>query len=74
MSEPKYTVEKSAEPSQFNGQHYFMIWVNDHDVILNDEKTAKQICDALNIADNLRKIRRKVRDLTLALECFNGTE
>lgn len=66
----KYIVEKSELPSDFTGKHYYMIWINDHDVILNDEKTAQQICDALNIAEQVKSIKRKAKTLYGELSIF----
>jgi hypothetical protein len=71
--EPKYTVEKSESPT-LDGKPYWMIWINDNDVIFWDEKTADQVCEALNIADRMRKITRKARELASALEYFNSDD
>lgn len=71
MATKKYTVEKSAEPSGVDGEYYFMIWVKSRDVFFYDEEVANQVCDALNLAENMRKVQRKVRDLASALEVFN---
>jgi len=74
--EPKYEVEFFPSDSQFYKETggYWQIWFEDNFVAFFSEAAANKACEAFNMADGIRNLKRKVRNLSAALECFKEDE
>jgi hypothetical protein len=68
MSKDRYEVDK--DHSNSTGKDYWMIWIDDRDIIFFKEETAIKVCNALNIAERFSKVEKKVKELKNALDWF----
>lgn len=70
--EPKYEVEffPSNSPVYEKTGGYWQIWFEDDFVAFFTEAAANKACEAFNEFENIRNLKRKVRNLASALECF----
>jgi len=69
----RYEVEfyKSESPVFADIGGYWQIWFMDNFVTFYTEDAANKACEAFNMADDIRNLNRKVRNLKSALEYFN---
>lgn len=74
--EPKYEVEfhKSESTAFADTGGYWQIWFMDNFVTFYAEDAANKACEAFNMAGDIRNLKRKVRNLSAALECFKEDE
>lgn len=74
--EPQYKVEfYKSESTVFSDKGgYWQIWFMDNFVTFYTEDAANKACEAFNMADDMRNLKRKVRNLSSALECFKDAE
>jgi hypothetical protein len=63
VKEQKYTVKKIESSTV----PHWAIWMGLNDVVCWDEETANKVCDALNLAEKMKKNERKIRELYRAL-------
>jgi hypothetical protein len=61
--EQKYTVKKIESSTV----PHWAIWMGFNDVVCWDEETANKVCDALNMAEKMKKNERKIKELYQAL-------
>lgn len=70
--ELKYSIEKIPSSSTVFAKYgcYWTIWFEDNNVVFYTEAAANKACEAFNMVDDIRNLKRKVRNLSAALECF----
>ncbi len=66
----KYEVEKQETCASECG-FVWQIWFHDHFVVFWTEEAANEACEALNMHADLKKMKRRAKDLAAALEFFN---
>jgi hypothetical protein len=66
----KYKVEKLDTQATESG-YWWVIWFHNHDVVFWSEDAANEACEALNAYANIKKLKRKAKDLAASLEVFN---
>ena len=66
---PKYEVEKRETCATESG-FCWVIWFADQDIVFWTEDGAQKACEALNLAEGLKKMKRHAANLRAALEMF----